>query len=135
MWTWWMQWVGTQWRRSTRAEPKAQKWCRQQFRILHEQGESRRRWKAAREGHDKLLILWLKRSHREQVLEEARRFGLSRGDADRRHKSQFVEGSWLVGTGPSLVMKHKTNHMGVHTSKPKEVCYVDSGPYRMVLLA
>ena len=68
-----------------------------------------------------------KESERWKKRADSERSGSSLGDADRHHKSHFTEGLGRAKTGPALVMKHKTNHMGVCTSKPEEVWYVDFG--------
>ena len=48
--------------------------------------------------------------------------GSSRGDADRRQRSHYAEGSKGArnGKGPTFVMKHKENSMKASTSKPNE---------------
>ena len=50
---------------------------------------------------------------------------MSRTNFERRQRSHYVEGSECAGTGPTFVIKHKANRMGVGTLKSKEVWYVD----------
>ena len=78
--------------------------------------------KPARESRNRLLVLWPERESecwKKHV--DSDRARLSRGDADRCHRSHYAEKGDRDEMDPALVMKHKENQMGVRTTKPEEV--------------
>ena len=76
-------------------------------------------WYCGWKGHDENEC-WKKGNDSNKV-------GSSRNDADRHHRLHFAVGSKKAKSGPTLVMNHKANRMGVSDSKLEEVWYMECG--------